>query len=364
MANEVIKIGEAPRAFEPSAKFDVGGKVYDLSNLFGSFDAIKQAMDIADKNPLSTEPMRLVGEAQRMLVGVANAADLHPAIRNIAHPFMQALGPMAEAAKQAVKLRLNASHHLLQQPTITIPLNVLLTHATDGQQQTYVIQSPYLGSGGAIHNIEAIWAITALETGGLAQPGFGSCVFTQATFAGHDYVNASLSGIQSIPVNVGSAAIGVAKPQNRGWGFYNFASDKRERPSTVFSPWNLQGGGGVIGSIMRETGTVTLGMGNIATVSTTDYIGTVHVHCKASLCGTPWNPADVQRMFYPWRQQAEYAQKLYHALPSKADRLFQRMHQEMGGQGFGTHGTEAPQAQTPDYGNQLVASQGGEYDIG
>ncbi len=349
MANEFFKIGEASKAFAPSARFQVGDAVYDLSNLFDSFGDIKKAMKIAQDNPLSTEPMKLIGHAEQLLVGMANQQGLHPAIQQIAHPFMKAIGPMAEAAKQAVKLRLNAGHRLLQHPTITIPLNVLLATSTAGVQAQFVVQSPYLGSGGATHNIEAIWAITALETGALAQTGMSTAVFTKALFAGHDYVNASLSGIQS------STGAGVVSA-TQGWGFYNFASDKRDRACTTFSPWNLQGGGGVIGSIMRETGTVTLGMGNTGTTaSSSNFCGTVQVHVKASLCGSPWNVNDVHAMFYPWRQQSKYAQKLFHSLPSKADALFNRLQAEMGGgRHFSTHGVE-----TDDYSNADLSDTDG-----
>ncbi len=355
MANEVIKVGEAERAFTPSAKFEVGGKLYDLSNLFDSFNAVNKAMKIAHDNPLSVEPMKLIGQAEQLLVGMAREENnLHPAIGAIARPFIKAIGPMAEAAKQAVKLRLNAGHRLLQHPTITIPLNVALVTSTAGTQASFVVQSPYLGSGGATHNIEAIWAITALETGGLEQTGMSSSVFTVAKFAGHDYVNASLSGIQS------STGAGVVTA-TQGWAFYNFASDKRDRACTTFSPWNLQGGGGVIGSIMRETGVVTLGMGNAGTsASSTNFVGTVHVHVKASLCGSPWNVNDVHRMFYPWRQQGKYAQKLFHSLPSKADKLFSRLQGEMRRGGvYGVDGIE--EVGEAQFSNDLIA---GDDDFG
>ena len=84
-----------------------------------------------------------------------------------------------------------------------------------------------------MHNIEAIWAITALESGPLMATS--GLIITSAVFAGHDYVQASKSAIRNWPGNTGRAG-------TDGWAFYNFASDKRERPHTTFSPWNLQGG--------------------------------------------------------------------------------------------------------------------------
>ncbi len=112
---------------------------------------------------------------------------------------------------------------------------------------------------------------------------------------------------------------------------------------------------------MRETGTVTLGMGAIGTVATA-FEGTVHVHVKASLCGSPWNVNDVHRMFYPWRQQSKYAQRLFHSLPSKADALFQRLSHEMGGGhgGMGVRGVDEVGGFDDNYGNQLVAGPGSD----
>ncbi len=256
------------------------------------------------------------------------------AVRPILQPMLNAAnGPMLEAAREAVRLRMRQSNELMKNPTQSIPLCLDSSTFVPGKAATFVVQNPYIGSGGAMYNSQGIWAVTAIETGALYYNA--GIVFASAIFAGHDYVSASFGGIQST-TGTGAAAgtyvvsSGAATGEVRGWPLSMFASDKRFRDHTTFSPWNLQGAGGIIGSIMRETGTVTLGiLNNSNNLFPLDqagggsgFGGVVNVHVKASLCGSPFNPDLVQRMFVPFNRQLMASQRLATGLPSQFAPMF------------------------------------------
>ena len=145
----VIKVGEVAPPVESPTKFEVGGQTVDLGPLMGAYADVSKAMQLAARNPLGFEPMRLIANAQKVLVGVAK----QPLPRQVAHivsPFARSLGPMVEAAREAVRLRLHAGHRLMQQPTITVPITLAIpaNGTAPAAGSTIDIQSPYLGSGG------------------------------------------------------------------------------------------------------------------------------------------------------------------------------------------------------------------------
>lgn len=322
-AGEMITIG-APYGGEgkPDGKINVGGQMYDLGPFFAAIADIGEAEKIAVNNPYSMEPFRKIGRARKVLVGALHQA-LPANIIPIMRPLVQhAAGPMLDAAREAIKLRMQASHRLMQHPTQTIPLTLDNASFVPGSTATFVIQNPYQGSGGGVYNTNALWAITGMESGSLAQ--IGGLTITSAVFAGHDYVQAALNGLQS------TTGVGAATGASRGWSWSIFASDKRREPHNVFSPWNLQGAAGIIGAIMRETGTVTLSLTNIANlVFTTGFAGSFHVHVKASLCGSPFDPQDIHKTFVPFNQQLSASHSLAAHLPNHMQSVFQTLGQQV-----------------------------------
>lgn len=288
-------------------------KSYDITplNIMGGIQGIIDAQRLIMKKPGSPEPMRMLAQSEKILVGAMRA--LPPALHPVFGQMVQtASGPMLEAAKEAVRLRMRSQHELMKHPTQSIPLTLDSATAPGtfvaGSTATFVIQNPYIGSGGAMTNAQGIWAITGLESGSLA--AVQGLIVTKAVFAGHDYVEASLNGISSTTGTGASSTAGGPE----GWDFCIWASDKRTRDHTVFSPWNIQGSSNIIGSIMRETGTVTLGLTNLN--NTTFQGGAFHVHVKASLCGSPFTAENVHKMFVPFNQQHNAALKMSAAMPS------------------------------------------------
>lgn len=339
MSNDVIDIGGA--AAPTPEKFIVSGtdgQRYNTRSLHEGLAKLVAAQKMVLKNPTDAgAAWKLINDG-RMQIGMFQQkmpTALHPILR----PLVQAAnGPMLEAAREAVRLRMRQSNELMKNPTQSIPLTLDASTFVPATAATFVVQNPYIGSGGAIYNSQGIWAVTAIETGALQYNA--GIVFGSAIFAGHDYVSASFGGIQSTTGLGASAgtyvvATGVATGEVRGWPLSMFASDKRFRDHTTFSPWNLQGAGGIIGSIMRETGTVTLGIVNNANVAFpldlagggTGYSGTVNVHVKASLCGSPFNPDLVHRMFVPFNRQLMASHRLATGLPSHFAPMFESLSQ-------------------------------------
>ncbi len=328
--SEVIEIGSAAPTDE---RFIVnhGGKLYNTKPLHEGMRKFVAAQKMVLRNPGDAgAAWKLINDG-RMQVG-AFQRNMPMALRPVLAPMISAAnGPMLEAAREAVRLRMRQSNELMMNPTQSIPCCLDASTFIPGSGVTFVIQNPYIGSGGAMYNSQGIWAITAIETGALEYNA--GIVLGQATFAGHDYVAASLGGIAST-TGTGAATVaystGAIAGECRGWGLAMFASDKRNRPHTTFSPWNLQGAGGIIGSIMRETGTVALGFANNSNLAFpldlagggTGYSGVIQVHVKASLCGSPFNPDLVQRMFVPFNKQLMASQRLSTGLPSAFAPMF------------------------------------------
>jgi len=285
------------------------GREFDIGPLAKTISKIKNGMAIIARNPWDKYGLAEVVTAGHDLSKWEHE-DMPTDVGNIVRPLIShGVYPMLSAAHLAMKLRMEAERHLISKPTQT--LGIRLTGAAASTWQVS-IQNPYQGSGVAYEMRNALWAITALEGPPLAAAvsvlaaGVGTLYLTSAIWAGHDYVAASRAGI--VP---GSAAVGgggnlanLIVPQ---WSASIFAPDKRERKSTTFSPWNLQGAGGILGSIMRETGQVTLAFLN-ATGVTIDVA--FHVHMKASLCGGLFKHEILHQMFVPFHRQLSAAHHL------------------------------------------------------
>jgi len=311
MANEIMKVGEYKPPQQQVIVAGTDGRQYDIAPILGGLQLMVDAEKKAKQSPGSPEALKMLAKSEQILVGALR--QLPPGLHPVLGPMVQAAsGPVLEAAKEAVRLRMRSQNELMKHPTQSIPLTLDSATAPGtfvaGATATFVIQNPYIGSGGAMTNAQGIWAITGLESGALAN--VSGLLVTKAVFAGHDYVAASLNGIQSTSGTGASSTAGG--PQ--GWDFCIWASDKRTRDHTVFSPWNIQGSSNIIGSIMRETGTVTLSLTNLN--NTTFQGGSFHVHVKASLCGSPFTAENVNKMFVPFNLQHNAAVKMASAMPS------------------------------------------------
>ncbi len=285
---------------------------FDPTPMFAIANAMSATARDAVRNPYSILPHHRFLKLSKELQKVTNlgAAHPNPIARNLSAVMARNAQGYAEAARQAIKLRMSMGNELMKLPTQTIPLTVTAL-AAGASIGPFVVQNPYIGSGGAVANSQGIWAITGCESGALINTG--GMLTTSAIFAGHDYVNASLGGIQG--TNPAAAV-------TQGWGWYIWASDKRARPHTTFSPWNLQGAAGIVGSIMRETGTASFTFYNNGTQP---FSGVFHVHVKASLCGSPFKASEteVAKQFVPWHQQMAAAARVAHTLPAHLGRMFQ-----------------------------------------
>lgn len=277
------------------------GRSVDVTDVFGAIREMTASQERVKKNPWDADAPKMMFRAHKTLMNVekrmadiGQVADLG-AVANIARGLVKSAKPLYQFAAEAHRLHAKASARLLMHPTQTIPL--CFNAGAAANVASFTIQNPYIGSGGGVYNAAGIWAITGLESTNLT-----SCTnlrITSAVFAGHDYVSASLNGIQTSSGNVVAV---------KGWGWQIFASDKRERAHTVFSPWNLQGASGIVGSIMRETGTVTLAF-VAGAIGGNPLVGDVvfHVHVKASLCGSPFSGEHLAKFFVPWQKQLKAA---------------------------------------------------------
>lgn len=314
MGEQVITIGGAIEEKRNSI-ITVGGQDYDLEPIFGAIDKVVSAERQAVANPYSTNPLRMVLEARNVLVG-ALSRQVPPGLVPILRPIVKnAAGPMVEAARTAIKLRMESANRLMMKPTQSVPLTLDSGTYTAGASASASVLNPYLGSGGGMYNVNALWAITGFESGALAD--IKGQLITKLMIAGHDYVGASLGGIKS--------AVGLAA--NQGWGWYLFASDKRERAHTTVSPWNVQGAGGVVGSIMRETGQVDIAFRNGSAAA---FSGVFHVHVKASLCGSPFKGDALAQTFVPFNRQLAASATLAQHLPSQFANAFRRIGEAAG----------------------------------
>lgn len=283
---------------------------WDPTPMFQVANAMSATARDAVRNPYAKLPFQRFYALSKELNRLSNVGMTHPNpnAKLLSSVMARNAQGYAEAARQAIKLRMAMGNELMKLPTQTIPLTVTAL-AAGSSIGPFVVQNPYIGSGGAVSNSQGIWAITGCESGALINNG--GMLTTSAIFAGHDYVAASLGGIQG--TNPASAV-------TQGWGWYIWASDKRNRPHTTFSPWNLQGAAGIVGSIMRETGTASFTFYNNGSQP---FSGVFHVHVKASLCGSPFkgSETEVAKQFVPWHQQMAAAARVTHTLPAYMGRI-------------------------------------------
>lgn len=318
----------APNEAEERVVLDVGQadahgmrKQFDLTPFTRAIKDVIRAERTILANPYDKHAFGLVvgaAKAMRHFVAQPMPEEVGRVVRHVAHHMA---GPMMEHARLSLQLRMHAEHKLIMHPTQTVGLTF---SAPTGGTATVTIQNPYQGSGAQTVFRNTLWAITALESGALANTATatGSLFLTSAIWAGHDYVQASRQAVVTGSVSGTGGGTILNGPTNSGWGWYIFASDKRERPHTTFSPWNVQGAGGIVGAIMRETGQVTFTFLNQTG-------GTVvvpfHVHMKASLCGGPFEPAELIRMFVPFHKQLSAAHSMAQWLPDHFEGAFNEM---------------------------------------
>lgn len=278
----------------------------NLTPFVGALRDLTAGLQIAAHNPYDLRSHQAVLRANDTIQMLRrNPPPAHmPFVGAVVEPFAQALQLMIPAVKAGLQVRVEQGERMLQQPTIAIPVNVDLPPG--GATTSIELKNPYLGSGGTSYR-DALWAITAIE----APPAFllqGCCgpganvLFTELKFAGHDYVNAGLQGITNWPNNQGRGAV-------RGYPIWMFSADKTYRRATAFRPWNLSGADGIVGAVMRETGSVNITIQNANSSPCVEcpFLDTIIIYCSASLCGSPWDPKRLSEMYLPLAVQAQAA---------------------------------------------------------
>lgn len=315
-----------PVTKKPSVLLDVGatftqtgkpGK-FDLTPFTDAVEAVVRAEKIIHKNPYDKGAMgMIVGASRDMRKFLAREmpADVGAVLRPIAHHIA---GPMLEHARIGLQLRMHAEHKMIMHPTQSIGLTF---SCPNGGTATTTIQNMYQGSGATGTFQNTLWAITGFESGALANTATaaGSLFVSSLIIAGHDYVGASRAAVVTGSTSGTGGGTIVNTTTGSGWGWYVWASDKRERPHTIFSPWNVQGASGIIGSIMRETGQVTVTFLN--QTGGTVYVP-FHVHVKASLCGGPFDVDHLTKMFVPFHKQLAAAHTMGQWMPQHFERAF------------------------------------------
>lgn len=311
----LLDVGAAYNGGKPGGKFD-------LTPFTDAVDQVVRAEKIIHKNPYDKGAMgMIVGSARAMRNFLAQPMpdDVGAVLRPIAHHIA---GPMMEHARVGLQLRMHAEHKMIMHPTQSIGLTF---SCPNGGTATVTIQNMYQGSGATGTFQNTLWAITGFESGALANTATaaGSLFVSSLIIAGHDYVGASRSAVVTGSVSGTGGGTIVNTTTGSGWGWYVWASDKRERPHTVFSPWNVQGASGIIGSIMRETGQVTLTFLN--QTGGTVYVP-FHIHVKASLCGGPFDVDHLTKMFVPFHKQLAAAHTMGQWLPQHFESAFNPSH--------------------------------------
>jgi hypothetical protein len=302
-----VKVGQA---VPPQTVTQAELEEVNLTPIIGAFKDLNTAMQISAHNAYDPRAQQAILRARRTLEVVRRSPPPNQAwVGAVVEPFAQALNLMVPAVREGLRIRVEMAERMLSQPTIAIPLNFDLA---PGQESTSIEnKNPYLGSGPANYD-NALWAITAIETppsfvlgGGCCSPG-PNVLITELTFAGHDYVRAGLQGVTNWPGNTGRLA------GNQGYPIWMFSADKTYRRATAFRPWNLSGAEGIVGAVMRETGSINIRVrnANAQPCAECPFLDSIIIHCAASLCGMPWKKENLAKMYYPLAMQAQVALSL------------------------------------------------------
>jgi hypothetical protein len=286
------------------AVIDIGNAEYDITPIVQAFDDLSVGATLAARNPMDPRALRAI-QAANAKIQLVQRTQLPRQIIQLIGPFVRELVRVQSAVSQAHKMRVEVGNALMRQPTVPIPINLALSNVVPDTTDIE-IKNPYLGSGG--NNAGAIWAITAFEAGS-GENISGNALITKLSIAGHDYVPAGLAGITSWPSNVGRMTA-----TRLGIPLWHFANNKFHRHETSWRPWNLGDAAGIVGSIMRETGSVIMRFGWNGGVGTS-FNDSLNVLVRATMCGLPFKATDLRDVYLPLAEQAQGAMTLAQYLP-------------------------------------------------
>ena len=325
MANENAFNGELfPRldgavAVSPPAgviPLKVGGEYIDLAPYTRTYLALGAMVTQFSKNPYDARQLVAMQKlASQVRPALNRALQDQPAVRQIAHPMVQAMSSYLQSSQSLIKMRLRTSYQIARAPKILVPISMSI--AAGGTLTGVQVRNPYLGaSGGMTGQYQSPWAITSFRTSNGESGALLPIRITQFLLGGHDFVAAALAGLT---YTAGGA------PATQGWGAGAFAETKRGNWKTEVQPWNVvasHGGGTGFGSVMTETGFLQIGVFNGGAQT---YVDTYSVYCNATLCGSPFaNAAYTQvdafrKSFAPLALQAPLSLALAGAADSHLD---------------------------------------------
>lgn len=325
MANENAFNGELfPRldgavAVSPPAgviPLKVGGEYIDLAPYTRTYLALGAMVTQFSKNPYDARQLVAMQRlASQVRPALNRALQDQPAVRQIAHPMVQAMSSYLQSSQSLIKMRLRTSYQIARAPKILVPISMSI--AAGGTLTGVQVRNPYLGaSGGMTGQYQSPWAITSFRTSNGESGALLPIRITQFLLGGHDFVAAALAGLT---YTAGGA------PATQGWGAGAFAETKRGNWKTEVQPWNVvasHGGGTGFGSVMTETGFLQIGVFNGGAQT---YVDTYSVYCNATLCGSPFaNAAYTQvdafrKSFAPLALQAPLSLALAGAADSHLD---------------------------------------------
>lgn len=294
----------------------VGGEYIDLAPYTKTYLALGAMVQQFSKNPYDARQLVAMQKlASQVRPALNRALQDHPAVRQIAHPMVQAMSSYLQSSQSLIKMRLRTSYQIARAPKILVPISMSI--AAGGTLTGVQVRNPYLGaSGGMTGQYQSPWAITSFRTSNGESGALLPIRITQFLLGGHDFVAAALAGLT---YTAGGA------PATQGWGAGAFAETKRGNWKTEVQPWNVvasHGGGTGFGSVMTETGFLQIGVFNGGAQT---YVDTYSVYCNATLCGSPFaNAAYTQvdafrKSFAPLALQAPLSLALAGAADSHLD---------------------------------------------
>ena len=257
----------------------VGNDYIDLAPYTRTYLALGAMVQQFSKNPYDARQLiNMQRLASQVRPALNRALQDHPAVRQIAHPMVQAMSSYLQSSQSLIKMRLRTSYQIARAPKILVPISMSI--AAGGTLTGVQVRNPYLGaSGGMTGQYQSPWAITSFRTSNGESGALLPIRITQFLLGGHDFVAAALAGLT---YTAGGA------PATQGWAAGAFAETKRGNWKTEVQPWNVvasHGGGTGFGSVMTETGFLQIGVFNGGAQT---YVDTYSVYCNATLCGSPF----------------------------------------------------------------------------
>lgn len=287
----------------------LGAEYYDAHPYFEAYNRAGHLVKEFARNPYDHRPLQHMEQLVHHIAPHMQPNRHHPAVREHMHHMHHGLANFMKHSQYLVRMRLKTAHHLARAPKILIPMGVSIPSGSTFS--AIQVRNPYLGAtGGQDGSYLYPWTITSFRTSNNESGQLQPIRLTQFLIGGHDFVQASLSGV---------TYAGTAAPATLGWPAAAFTETARKNWQSVVQPWNvvsLYGEGTGFGSIMTETGFLQIGVFN---GGGSTYNDTYSVYANATLCGSPfgnaqWTQTDMFRhSFAPLALQGPMAMRLAHS---------------------------------------------------